>query len=134
VKAAAADVDNRGMVFDPQSGRFDVDGADKGKDKVADRRSSGRVLQDTVHCNLGAVVDLSVRGMQILTPDPPPKSCTVILKGLDMRLKLRGRVAWVKARGFFRAKQVGIEFVDVPEDAAQALTRLALSGRSQRSM
>ena len=109
------------------------DGGDKA-DKAADRRSSGRILQDTIHCNLGAVVDLSARGMQILTSEIPSKSCTVVLKGLDTKLKLHGRVAWVKSRGFFRAKQVGIEFVEVPEETARTLTRLALSSRTQRSV
>ena len=60
------------------------------------RRRRGRVGQEAVICNIGAVMDLSTAGMRVRCSKIPKGEFIAHLTGLGMEIKVKARIAWVK--------------------------------------
>lgn len=101
--------------------------------KLSDaRRASGRLRQEALDCNLGAVLDLSLGGMRVLCNRPPKGEIDVELMGSEVKLRLRGEVVWTRRVGF-RKYEVGLNFLRVPAETIKQLTRISLNHRVRRS-
>ncbi|MHC4414447.1 MAG: PilZ domain-containing protein [Planctomycetota bacterium] len=97
------------------------------------RRVPGRVPQESLFCELGPVLDLSPGGMRVLSTRPHEGEVSVCLGGMDIDLKLQARVAWIRRLGF-RRHEVGLTFLDVDEDVAKILTRIATAHRTRHAI
>ena len=95
------------------------------------RRRAQRHNVDCVTCDLGEIVDLSRTGMRVHCPRRPPlklnQTGPMTLSGTDGRLKLQGRVAWIRRRGL-RAFAMGIESVNTTRQHEKAIENLATFG------
>ncbi len=115
------------MTFNPQQGKTIDSRASAG----STRRRTGRMEIESVVSNLGAVLNLSSGGMQILCSRTPKEPFTVELRGCETNLKLRGEIAWIRRVGFFK-KIVGIHFVDLKAEQISQLTSLAMTNTVRR--
>jgi hypothetical protein len=117
------------MRFDPQAGVTKTDGP------KASRRRFGRLPQDTLMCNVGAVVDISAGGMRILCTHNPPERVHIRLEGYDLPGPLMAELAWSKrARLFSRERLVGMRFVNLTPELAKCLTDIAGTNRFRRAI
>lgn len=98
-----------------------------------DRRTTGRLPQDSLDCDLGPVLDLSSGGMRVLCKRPQQGSLEVSLRASQYSMTLFGQVAWSKRLGF-RRHEIGIQFVDVDDDTAHVLSRISASYRMRRAL
>ncbi len=98
-----------------------------------DRRTTGRLPQESLVCNLGPVLDLSTGGMRVLCKRPHEGSLDVCLQASQYSMTLSGQVAWSKRLGF-RRHEIGIQFVDVDDDTAHVLSRISASYRMRRAL
>ena len=97
------------------------------------RRHSGRLEQEMLVCQYGPVMNLSAGGMRVISGRTPSGEVNIELVGLNEVIMIRAKVAWKKRAGLFK-KEIGFEFVDVPEALAKKLTALATSNRIKRVM
>lgn len=99
------------------------------------RRRYGRLLQETLSCNYGAVLDLSATGMRTITIRPLlSNEMTVKIRGLSNELiTVRCEVVWRKRRGLFK-REIGLRFIDLDEHTAARLAALSRDNRLRRSM
>ncbi len=97
------------------------------------RRTAGRLLQESLECNLGPVLDLSTGGMRVLCKRPHEGSLEVRLQASQYSMTLSGQVVWSKRLGF-RRHEIGIQFVDVDDDTAHILSRISASYRMRRAL
>ncbi len=97
------------------------------------RRAPGRLPQESLECDLGPVLDLSVGGMRLLCTKPRQGDVSVCLRGFDVDLKLQARVAWIRRLGF-RRHEVGLSFLDVDDEVAALLTRVATIHMARRAV
>jgi len=88
------------------------------------RRRTGRRLQESLSSNLGPVLDLSAGGARILSHRDREGDQTVELFSNSGTFSLEGKVVWHRKLGF-RKHEIGVEFTDVDEDAAQKLSDIA---------
>ncbi len=88
------------------------------------RRRTGRRLQESLSSNLGPVLDLSAGGVRILSSRDRQGEQTVDLFSNSGTFSLAGRVVWHRKLGF-RKHEIGVEFSDVDEEAAQTLCDIA---------
>ncbi|MCZ6612353.1 MAG: PilZ domain-containing protein [Planctomycetota bacterium] len=101
--------------------------------KLSDaRRASGRLRQEALDCNLGAVLDLSLGGMRVRCNRPPKGEIDVELMGSEVKLTLRAQVVWTRRVGF-RKYEVGLNFLRLPAETSKQLTRISLNHRVRRS-
>lgn len=98
-----------------------------------DRRTSGRLPQESLECNLGPVLDLSTGGMRVLCKRPHEGTLEVCLQASQYSMNLSGQVAWSKRLGF-RRHEIGIQFVDLDEDTTHVLSRISASYRMRRAL
>jgi hypothetical protein len=110
------------MQFNPHLGLTRFIGRREG------RRVPGRLPQELLSCDLGPVLDLSAGGMRILATRPQAGAFDVRLRGADVSLTLRVKVAWARRLGF-RRHEVGLSFLDVDESVAQLLSRISATHR-----
>ncbi|MCH8342486.1 MAG: PilZ domain-containing protein [Planctomycetes bacterium] len=115
------------MQFNPQTNLTRFIGRREG------RRVPGRLPQESFHCGLGPVLDLSSGGMRVLCKRPYQGELRVHLEGYDVVLSIRTRVAWVQKLGF-RRFEIGFAFLDIDEDVAQMLTRISTIHRERRAI
>ena len=101
--------------------------------KLSDpRRASGRLRQEALACNLGAVLDLSRGGMRVQCNRPPKGEIDVELMGSEGKLRLRADVVWSRRVGL-RKYEVGLNFLRLPAEMIKQLTRISLNHRVRRS-
>ncbi|MHC5112791.1 MAG: PilZ domain-containing protein [Planctomycetota bacterium] len=93
-------------------------------DDGANNRRHGRVAPGTARCNLGKILDLSASGMRLRTRKSLTGEHIVQIKGNENMIRVLGRVVWSKKLGF-RAYEIGLRFVDLPEEAAVLIRRIA---------
>ena len=115
------------MQFNPHMGLSRFIGRREG------RRVPGRMPQELLYCNLGPVLDLSAGGMRVLSTKPWSGCFDVELKGADVALTVRAKVAWAQRLGF-RRHEIGLSFVDVDEEAAQILSRISSQHRARAAV
>ncbi|MCH8164094.1 MAG: PilZ domain-containing protein [Planctomycetes bacterium] len=96
------------------------------------RRAYGRLRQEALDCNLGAVLDLSLGGMRVQCNRPPKGEVDVELVGSEVKLRLRAQVVWTRRVGF-RKYEVGLNFLRLPAETSKQLTRISLNHRVRRS-
>ncbi len=96
------------------------------------RRAYGRLRQESLDCNLGAVLDLSLGGMRVQCNRPPKGEIDVELRGSEVKLRLRAQVVWTRRVGF-RKYEVGLNFLRLPAETIKQLTRISLNHRVRRS-
>lgn len=89
-----------------------------------ERRAGVRLLQESLMCSLGHVLDLSIGGMRIRASRALEGEHEVELKDAEEPLTLKAQVAWCHRMGF-RKYQVGLLFLDTTPEQRQHLTRLA---------
>lgn len=89
-----------------------------------ERRAGVRLLQESLMCSLGHVLDLSIGGMRIRASRALEGEHEVELKDAEEPLALKAQVAWCHRMGF-RKYQVGLLFLDTTPEQRQHLTRLA---------
>ncbi|MBT8486791.1 MAG: PAS domain-containing protein [Phycisphaerales bacterium] len=97
------------------------------------RRSSSRLSQEEVKCSLGVVLDLSLGGMKVRCPRSPQGEIDFTLFDDEETIELRAEVAWARRIGFGK-HEAGLRFIDVSEEAATQLSRLATRNRLRRVM
>jgi len=97
-----------------------------------DARGKGRLRLELLESSLGEVIDMSASGMRVEHKGKMtlPKAAIernvpieLTLKALTGNLKVRAKVVRIKKLGF-RRHEIGLTFVDVTEEIAEALTRL----------
>ena len=84
-------------------------------------------------CSLGPVLDLSSGGMRVLSTRPYQGHLRVTVWGMDVELNLHAKTVWARRLGF-RRHELGLVFVDVDEDVAKILTRIAGDHRQEREI
>lgn len=120
--------DDLGIVrFDPKATMLRVIGRRSG------RRLPGRLPQEGLYCNLGAVVDLSAGGMRVLAKRPHHGELTVCVDGFDMSLRLQANVVWCEHHGL-RCYEMGLKFLYVAEEMGRVLSRISQMHRKQRAI
>lgn len=97
----------------------------------SDRRATGRLRQESLMCNLGPVIDLSLGGVRVLAYRIPKGHVVVDLVSCEDRLRLIGEVVWVKRAGILR-RELGIRFVELDRDTAKILARMSMKNRVER--
>jgi hypothetical protein len=110
------------MQFNPHLGLTRFIGRREG------RRVPGRTPQEMLYCTLGPVLDMSAGGMRVLSTKPWSGSFDVELKGSDVALTVRVKVAWVHRLGF-RRHEIGLSFVDVDDEVSTILSRISAAHR-----
>jgi hypothetical protein len=103
--------------------------SEPGQGDPSSKRRFGRVVCQEIRCSLGVVENLSAGGMRIRTSSRTPEpgsTFTLCLNSLDGELLVPCRVSWKRRVGFFK-HVVGVQFVNLPEDAQRAITNLARS-------
>ena len=115
------------MRFNPQANLLRVVGRRKG------RRLSGRLPQEGLYCNLGAVIDLSAGGIRLFCKRFWDDETNVILSGYDVSVSIRAKVAWSHRHGF-RRHEIGLMFLDVDEEMSRMLTRVSMMHRKRRAI
>lgn len=107
-------------------------GGKSGKARLRKRRTE-RFSSDLLTCPLGSIVDLSATGLRLRCDGKPTlktgQCLPITLQSPQSRLTLRGRVVWIRKRGF-RAKSfdLGVEFIDMHPNLGRALEGLAQFG------
>jgi hypothetical protein len=115
------------MRFDPQAGLT----SDKRPGRS--KRRFGRLPQETLMSNIGAVLDLSAGGMRIVCRRLPPARIAITLKGYTLPGPLVAEISWSRRVGLFR-QEVGLRFEDVSPEVTQMLTTIAGTHRLRRVM
>jgi len=119
------DSDSR-ILFDPHRGMYNpVD--------LSERRTPGRVPQESLVCDLGPVLDLSCGGMRILSKRPLTNIVQAKVCSFDFSMVLHARVVWTKRLGF-RRHEIGLQFLNIDESASKTLGRISASHRMRRAI
>src|SRR5262245_25632901 len=78
--------------------------------KLGQKRRHGRVLQETLSCNFGEVMDLSPGGMKVRCwRRPKGDEHIILMDNHPMNPPLRGRIVWSRRIGWIR-QEVGFQF------------------------
>ncbi len=96
--------------------------------RFQERRKSGRVRSErSLTCNLGTVLDLSRRGLRVLSRRRLKGERVVKLSTYDHRLNVLAKVVWCERVGF-RQHIAGLEFTTVTPELARDLMAFATCG------
>ncbi|MCP3903868.1 MAG: PilZ domain-containing protein [Planctomycetes bacterium] len=90
----------------------------------SNHRRFGRIRPGGVKCNLGKILDLSASGVRLKCKRPITGDQVVEIRGVDQSIRVLGRVVWGKKVGF-RAYEIGLHFLDIPDEAAALIRRIA---------
>jgi hypothetical protein len=115
------------MTYDPRAGLTKLSDEEDGPH----RRRAGRLPQELLACQYGAVRDLSSGGMRVICRRLPPSTCVIRLMGGPRQLDIKAKIAWGRRLGLFK-HEIGFEFVDVSPEMASELTALASANRTRR--
>ena len=97
------------------------------------RRIPGRLPQEELISDLGPVLDLSKGGMRVLATRSREGKLEVRLWAGDVILSLRSDVAWCRRLGF-RRHEIGIAFIEVDDNKAGILTKIAADHRARHEV
>jgi hypothetical protein len=90
----------------------------------SDRRIFGRIQPYWVQCDLGYILDISARGVRLLTKRKLRGYVKMRLWDGRVGLTHQAEVVWTK-RVRFRQHEAGLRFVDLGPEVAQTLAILA---------
>lgn len=97
------------------------------------RRRAGRLVCNDLKCTLGVVLDVSVRGLRVITRQDPEflrgRIFEIAIESMGQVMKLPAKLVWVKKNG--RQYECGIETVAMGPGKQQALRELAHLGADQ---
>jgi hypothetical protein len=110
----------------------DAAGGEQPSDR-ATRRKFGRLPQDTLKSNLGAVLDISAGGMRVLCHRVPRGQVEIYLLDNQLPGRLMAEVSWSKRVGLFKF-EVGLRFENLTPSMSQCLTSIAAANRQRRVM
>ncbi len=120
------DHDDGQMLFDPERGMYR-------KTKLHDRRTHARLSQESLVCDLGPVLDLSIGGLRVLCKRCHDGPMTIRLSAFEFDMNLDGQVVWTRHLGF-RRYEIGVEFLNVDDDTAKILSRISAIHRMRRAI
>jgi hypothetical protein len=119
------------MRLDPRASAKDLPKLRGEKGVPEPRRRTGRLPQESLMCNLGLILDLSVGGMRILCRKAPTHPVEIEITGHTLPGKLIATLAWSKKVGLFKT-EIGLRFEKVTAEMATCLTQIAAINRFRR--
>ena len=123
--------DDRGVSFFSRVLRFP--GANSGED-ASDRRHSGRVMMESsLQCSLGRVVDLSAGGLCVLSRRALSGVTLIELRDDDGGFVCEARVVRSRRLGFFR-HEVGLQLPPLDDQHRAMMTRFCANHRDRLSV
>jgi len=120
------DHDERRMFFKPLRGM-------KSETNLSDRRTPARLPQESLVCDLGPVLDLSIGGMRVLCKRRREGLLKVRIWAFQYYMILDGQVVWTKHLGF-RRHEIGVQFLEVDDDTSKILSRISAIHRMRRAI
>ena len=93
-----------------------------------ERRGAVRVNVRQLKCNLGRVLDISSRGVRLLSRRKLRGWHVITLFDRDGDVHIDVEVRWSKRRGLWK-HEIGLQFLNVPSDIAVQLTTLVFRNR-----
>ena len=114
------------LFFDPQRGM-------KRETNLSDRRTPARLPQESLVCDLGPVLDLSIGGMRVLCKRRREGLLKVRIWAFQYYMILDGQVVWTKHLGF-RRHEIGVQFLNVDDDTSKILSRISAIHRMRRAI
>lgn len=97
------------------------------------RRLHNRLPLESVQCNLGQVLDLSLGGARIRCVREYSGHIDLEIIDDDCTVRVSAEVMWCNRLGW-RKHEVGLRFLDVAPSVAEQLTRLTMQNRVRRVM
>jgi signal transduction histidine kinase len=97
------------------------------------RRAFNRLLLESVKCNLGQVIDLSLGGARIRCVKEPAGQLELEISDDETTVKLMAEVTWCSRTGW-RKHEAGLRFLNLTPEVAEQLTRLTMQNRIRRVM
>lgn len=94
-------------------------------------RRHGRLPQEFLRCNLGEIIDISGGGMCVISDHFPPVLMQIAFEGYRLLEPLVAQRMWCKPLKGSRW-EVGLKFLDVTPQLAEALTFIARAHSSGR--
>lgn len=92
------------------------------------KRRHGRIACELLTCTIGEVQDLSASGLRVRHRGRVHvkigDTVDLSLRILDDRIPLRAKIVWLKRVRFF-SHEIGLEFVDLSEQARNAIHTVA---------
>ncbi len=120
------DHDDRRMFFEPLRGM-------KRETNLSDRRTPARLQQESLVCDLGPILDLSIGGMRVLCKRRREGPLELRLWAFQFSMSLDGQVVWTKQLGF-RRHEIGVQFLNVDDDTSKILSRISAIHRMRRAI
>ncbi len=120
------DHDDRQMLFELQRGM-------NGETKFRDRRTHARLPQESLVCDLGPVLDLSIGGLRVLCKRCREGPLKIRLSAFEFDMNLDGQVVSTRHLGF-RRHDIGVQFLNVDDDTAKILSRISAIHRMRRAI
>ncbi len=114
------------LFFDPQRGM-------KRETKLSDRRTPARLPQESLVCDMGPVLDLSIGGMRVLCKRRREGSLKIRIWAFRYYMILDGQIVWTKHLGF-RRHEIGVQFINVDDDTSKILSRISSIHRMRRAI
>lgn len=99
----------------------------------ASRRRSGRLPQESLVCNLGLVIDISIGGMRVLSRTAHSGVVKVKFRDYPMPEPLQATVTWSKRAGIFM-RELGLRFENLSPQLTSMLTQIASAHRFKRAI
>jgi len=99
----------------------------------ASRRRSGRLPQESLVCNLGPILDISIGGMRVLSRSPLRGNVNIQFRDYALPERLDATVTWSKRTGLF-SREVGLRFENVTPRLCAVLTQIASLHRYRRAI
>jgi hypothetical protein len=98
-----------------------------------ERRLRGRVRQQGVICNYGAVIDLSAGGIRVLSTRPLEGTLPLQINGRTHSVTLMAEVVWCRRAGFRRFMS-GMRFLNPDEATLRVVSQIAAAHRAEFSI
>ncbi len=99
--------------------------------RADNRRAQGRLPQELLRSNLGPVLELSMGGIRVRCTRALKGEVDVELMELEEPVNMRAEVMWTRRDGL-RKYEVGLKFLDLPQDVAERLTEISLNHSLRR--
>jgi hypothetical protein len=97
------------------------------------RRRTGRLPQESLVCNLGPILDISIGGMRVLSRTPHRGTVNIQFSDYTLPERLDATVTWSKRTGLF-SREIGLRFENVTPRLCVVLTQIASLHRYRRAI
>jgi hypothetical protein len=100
--------------------------------KSGNRRVTGRVvIESTLTCNIGRVLDLSAGGLSVMSRKPLAGVVLLEIGDSDGGIRCEAKVVRSRRLGFFR-HEIGLQLPPLSDGDRATLTRLSSAHRDRR--